>query len=129
MPSQFETQRTITRIITVTAVVEWRRQHGRLDVQERPDPQDDGQEEAVLHVAEGAHRTDHLGGMVEIRYLRLRESRAERTAQYSDASTVHGIGYIFERGQAFLPRFAWLLFVMAATAAGVTWSIQVRSRI
>ena len=66
----------------------------------------------------------------EITYPRLRESRADCTAaQYSDASTVHGIGYIFERGQAFLPRFAWVLFVTAATAAGVTWSIQVRTKI
>ena len=46
--------------------------------------------------------------------------------QYCDASTVHGIGYIFERGQAFFPRFVWLLFVVASMTLGLLWSSQVR---
>ena len=47
--------------------------------------------------------------------------------QYCDASTVHGIGYIFERGQAFFPRFAWLLVVIASMTLGLLWSSQVNA--
>jgi hypothetical protein len=47
--------------------------------------------------------------------------------QYSEASSIHGISYIFGRSQGAAPRVVWLLIVVGFAALGIYWSVEVRS--
>ena len=38
----------------------------------------------------------------------------ETTHEYSEAATIHGIYYIFERGRCSLERFLWIVVVLLA---------------
>ena len=42
--------------------------------------------------------------------------------EYSNASTTHGIYYIFEGGRWILERLLWLLVVLVAIMLALTWS-------
>ena len=49
-----------------------------------------------------------------------------RTAsEYSEASSVHGVAYVFDKGHGSLPRFAWLLIVVSGLTLGIFWSVEV----
>ena len=50
----------------------------------------------------------------------------QTTIEYSEASSLHGIQYIFERGQNLLAsRIVWLLLAVAAAILGIVWSVEV----
>ena len=45
---------------------------------------------------------------------------------YSQASSVHGIQYIFESGANLaVSKLIWVIFVIAAAGAGIYWSVEV----
>ena len=47
----------------------------------------------------------------------------ETIAEYSSASTVHGVAYVFEEGQHFLERVIWSLVVMVGVSLAIYWSV------
>ena len=47
------------------------------------------------------------------------------TVEYSAATTLHGLQYIFESGKSLsISKALWLLVVMGATGFGIIWSYQ-----
>ena len=50
----------------------------------------------------------------------------KRTAlEYGEASSLHGIHYIFESGEGlFSSRLIWVLVVLTASLTGTIWSIE-----
>ena len=47
------------------------------------------------------------------------------TVEFSAASTLHGLQYIFESGKNLsLSKVIWLLVVLGATGFGIIWSYQ-----
>ena len=56
---------------------------------------------------------------------RIKETVETTTIQYSQASSVHGIQYIFEAGENLLiSKVIWIIFVIAAAAVGISWSVE-----
>ena len=55
---------------------------------------------------------------------RLKDSRpfSKTLVGYANASTTHGIYYIFERGRWILERFLWIFVVLISILLAVTWS-------
>ena len=55
---------------------------------------------------------------------RLKNSRpfSKTLVGYANASTTHGIYYIFERGRWILERFVWVVVVLIAILLAVAWS-------
>ena len=50
----------------------------------------------------------------------------QTTIEYSEASSLHGIQYIFERGKNLLAsRIVWLMLAVAAAILGIVWSVEV----
>jgi hypothetical protein len=49
----------------------------------------------------------------------------ETVTEYSDASTIHGISYIFNRSQGGAARFAWLVIVIGFASLGIYMSVKV----
>ena len=45
--------------------------------------------------------------------------------QYADATTIHGIPYIFEEGRLAVERLLWILIVLGATAFSVFFSYRI----
>ena len=45
--------------------------------------------------------------------------------EYSGASSVHGVAYVFDKEHGALPRFAWLLIVLSGMTLGIYWSVEV----
>lgn len=56
------------------------------------------------------------------RSLRAAVSRAVR--EYAAASTLHGVGYVFERGQPVPSRLVWAAVVAVSLAFAVALSMQ-----
>ena len=55
-----------------------------------------------------------------------RDAASQTAKEYGEASSLHGIQYIFERGQSLLlSRLFWLLVVIAGVCVGVFWSVEV----
>ena len=55
-----------------------------------------------------------------------KDAASQTAAEYGEASSLHGIQYIFERGQSlFVSRLFWLLVVLSAIVVGVFWSVEV----
>ena len=51
---------------------------------------------------------------------------SQTTIEYSEASSLHGIQYIFERGKHLLAsRIVWLMLAVAAAILGIVWSVEV----
>jgi hypothetical protein len=48
---------------------------------------------------------------------------------YSEASTIHGISYIFDRSQGGAARFAWLVIVTGFASLGIYWSVEVLTQL
>ena len=47
------------------------------------------------------------------------------TVEYSAATTLHGLQYIFESGKSLsISKALWFLVVMGATGFGIIWSYQ-----
>ena len=47
------------------------------------------------------------------------------TVEYSAASTLHGLTYIFESGKSLsISKVLWLLVVIGAAVSGIIWSYQ-----
>ena len=48
----------------------------------------------------------------------------QTTEEYSSRSSIHGIGYVFDRELNIVDRFLWLLVVLAflGIAAALTWN-------
>ena len=47
------------------------------------------------------------------------------TVEYSAASTLHGLQYIFESGKNLsISKVLWLLVVLGATGFGIIWSYE-----
>ena len=44
--------------------------------------------------------------------------------EYAEASTTHGISYIFERGRLILERVFWVIVVIIAIGFAGTWSFM-----
>ena len=44
--------------------------------------------------------------------------------EYSASSTVHGVGYIWEKGQHFLERLVWVLVVFLGVCFAIFFSVQ-----
>jgi hypothetical protein len=59
------------------------------------------------------------------------KSRAvmETVTGYSEASTIHGISYIFDRSQGGAARFAWLVIVIGFALLGIYWSVEVLTQL
>ena len=56
----------------------------------------------------------------------LKDTVTKTTVEYSQASSVHGIQYIFESGANLaVSKLFWVIFVIAAAGAGIYWSIEV----
>ena len=56
----------------------------------------------------------------------LKDTVTKTTVEYSQASSVHGIQYIFESGANLaVSKIFWVIFVIAAAGAGIYWSIEV----
>ena len=50
----------------------------------------------------------------------------ETTIEYSQASSLHGVQYIFESGKHLsASRIFWLALAIAAAILGVVWSVEV----
>ena len=48
------------------------------------------------------------------------------TAEYSQASSIHGLQYIVENGKGlFASKIIWTLIVFFAAILGIIWSVQV----
>ena len=45
--------------------------------------------------------------------------------EYSGASSVHGVAYVFDKEHGALPRFAWLLIVLSGMTRSIYWSVEV----
>ena len=51
---------------------------------------------------------------------------AETTIEYSQASSLHGVQYIFESGKNLsASRIFWLALAVAAAILGIVWSVEV----
>ena len=57
--------------------------------------------------------------------LNRRGTIVNTATEYSKASSIHGIVYIFDHSQGFVSRIAWLLIVMSAVILGGYWSFKV----
>ena len=56
----------------------------------------------------------------------LKDSVTKTTVEYTQASSVHGIQYIFESGANLaVSKAIWVIFVAAAAGVGIFWSIEV----
>ena len=56
----------------------------------------------------------------------LKDTVTKTTVEYTQASSVHGVQYIFESGANLaVSKILWLLFVTAAAGAGIYWSVEV----
>ena len=50
---------------------------------------------------------------------------AKTTVQYSGASSLHGIQYVFESGKKlYISKVIWSLVVLVATGLGIIWSVE-----
>ena len=50
---------------------------------------------------------------------------AKTTMEYSAASSLHGLQYIFESGRHLsLSKVMWLVVVIAAAGLGIVWSVE-----
>ena len=49
---------------------------------------------------------------------------SQTTEEYASRSSIHGIGYIFDKELSFVDRLLWLLLVLAflGVAAALTWN-------
>ena len=49
---------------------------------------------------------------------------AQTTEEYASHSSIHGIGYIFDKGLSMVDRLLWLFVVLAflGVAAALTWN-------
>ena len=47
------------------------------------------------------------------------------TEEYASQSTIHGIGYIFDKGLSLVDRLLWLFMVLAflSVAVALTWNL------
>ena len=51
---------------------------------------------------------------------------AKTTVEYTQASSVHGVQYIFESGANLaVSKAIWVIFVAATAGVGIFWSIEV----
>ena len=58
----------------------------------------------------------------------LKDIMIKTTIEYSQASSLHGIQYIFESGgNLMLSRVIWMVLAIAAAVLGIVWSIDVGS--
>ena len=56
----------------------------------------------------------------------IKDTVNKTIVEYSQASSVHGIQYIFESGANLaVSKIFWVIFVIAAAGAGIYWSIEV----
>ena len=56
----------------------------------------------------------------------LKDTATTTTVEYTQASSVHGVQYIFESGANLaVSKIFWVIFVTAAAGAGIYWSIEV----
>ena len=56
----------------------------------------------------------------------LKDTVTKTTVEFTQASSVHGVQYIFESGANLaVSKIVWVLLVIAATGAGIYWSIEV----
>lgn len=44
--------------------------------------------------------------------------------EYSENSSVHGVGYIFENGQHFLERLVWVIVVFVGVSLATFFSVE-----
>ena len=50
---------------------------------------------------------------------------AKTTVEYSGASSLHGIQYVFESGKKlYISKVIWSLVVLVATGLGIIWSVE-----
>ena len=59
------------------------------------------------------------------RLKRLKRASLTKTAEdYASRTSIHGIGYIFDKELSFVDRLLWLLLVLAflGVAAALTWN-------
>ena len=47
----------------------------------------------------------------------------QTTHDWADSATVHGVSYVFDRGQPCFPRFLWLLVVLFFAGLAASWSV------
>ena len=60
-----------------------------------------------------------------------KKSALTQTAEdYASQSSIHGIGYVFDRDLNIVDRFLWLFLVLAfsGVAAGLTWNFWTQWR-
>ena len=58
----------------------------------------------------------------------LFESVRRTALDYGEASSLHGIPYIFERGENLrASRLIWVLVVLTGALTGIIWSVEVRA--
>jgi hypothetical protein len=50
---------------------------------------------------------------------------ATTLTEYSEASSIHGISYIFNRSHGGPARFFWLIIVIIFAGLGIHWSAEV----
>ena len=53
-----------------------------------------------------------------------KQALSKTTEEYASRSSIHGIGYIFDKGLSLVDRLLWLFFVLAflGVAAALTWN-------
>ena len=53
-----------------------------------------------------------------------KQALSKTTQAYASHSSIHGIGYIFDKGLSLVDRLLWLFFVLAflGVAAALTWN-------
>ena len=53
-----------------------------------------------------------------------KQALSKTTQEYASRSSIHGIGYIFDKGLSLVDRLLWLFVVLAflGVAAALTWN-------
>ena len=54
----------------------------------------------------------------------MKNNLAQTTKEYASRSSIHGIGYIFDKDLSIVDRRSWLMVVLAflSIAAALTWN-------
>ena len=60
----------------------------------------------------------------------MKTAVAKTTEDYASRSSIHGIGYVFDRDLNFVDRLLWLLLAIAfaTVAAALTWNFWTQWR-